>query len=211
MLSEESRDVVILYDRVLEWSKYGKWRRKVYPIVLDIVSRSVERCGVVGIVSRNYDMTKDLHELLERAGYRVSSDWKQNLETRADVYIITTMGKWYRGISILPKKSPQGDFPVIIAFFQGKIDPSSHPFLLDELSLFFNKEYQYRRELMYGRNLQALYRFNRFGKNRHIMILFDHRWKLAYRVFYHRKWAREFQRLEVDDISRLHEITKNIL
>jgi len=211
LLTEESRDVVILYDMVLEWDKYDKWRRKMYPVVLDIVAKSVDRHGVAGIVSRNYEMTRDLHKLLEQAGYKVSSDWRQNLEGEADVYIITTMGKWYRGISILPKKSPQGDFPVIIAFFQGKVDQSSHPFLLDELSLFFNKEHQYRRELMYGKNLQALYRFNRIRRNRHVMILLDHRWKLAYRVFYYRKWAREFQRFEVDDLAKLYEMARNVL
>jgi len=210
----KEKDVMIVYRNALLWSKRDEWKPIVLPQVVELVRVAITKHGVVGVVSRNYELTRDLEEMLAKMGYGVvsdlDSDFKKRLDT-AQVIIVTTKGRLYRGVNILRKDLT--DIPVVIGFYQGKTPVEHYPYLADYLFEHAGEDIFriYVKELVYAKNLQALYRFIRKRENRHVIILFDWRFHEAYYHFFKDRLYSDTVRVEVDDLAKVAEVAKQYL
>ena len=206
------KDIAIFYTDKLLWKKYSEWRTSVYTQVAELVKLGVNKYNLVGIVSRNYKMTMELTDLLERLGYNVASDmtsdFKRKLEN-AQVIIITIKGKLYRGINILRNLD---DVKVVLAFYQGSVDFEHHPAILDVLQVFGDGTRDlypiYVREMRMAKNIQAVYRFVRRHENRHVLVFFDWRYHEALYHYFRNKLNEDIVRVEVDDLDKIASVAK---
>jgi len=208
------KDVMVIYRGMLLWNKRGEWKSVVFPQVAELVRLSVAKYGVVGIVSRNYELTSDLENLIGGMGFTVVSDLDQDFRSKIDVaqvIIVTTKGRLYRGVNILRKGL--NDVPVVVAFYQGKTPNEHYPYLADYLLEHAGEEMfkTYVRELVYAKNLQSLYRFIRKRENRHVIVLFDWRFHEAFFHFFRNKLYDEIVRVEVDDLSKICDVAKQYI
>jgi len=213
-MGNKSKDVMVIYRDMLLWKKYNEWKPIVLPQVAEIIRISVPRHGVVGIVSRNYEMTKDLEDLIMRMGFAVVSDLDPDFRSKIDtaqVIIVTTKGKLYRGINIL--RSNLSDVPIVLAFYQGKSPSEHYPYLSDYLMEHAGEDVfrMYVREMVYAKNLQSLYRFIRKRENRHVMVLFDWRFHEAFYHFFRNKLYDEIVHVEVDDLNKIVDVVKQYI
>ncbi|MEM4620953.1 MAG: hypothetical protein QW607_12175 [Desulfurococcaceae archaeon] len=178
-------DKIIIYNKILRWDDEDKWRKSVYPILLSIVNKVVDKGYPVGIVSRNLIQSKSLTELLEGMGFIVYSDHRDNNPKpfyQADAVIVTVLGKGYRGINLYTRKnSSRWDFPVVVGFYQGRglgrkhIHPFFYEILRDEGRVGDEID-TFVKEMIMGKNFQTLFRFVRDKTKEHILILMDRRW-----------------------------------
>jgi len=181
----ENHDYLLVLDDVQVYRKSAKleeqdWWKKIVPRLIDMVNVAVEKKGVVGVVSKNKEMTRKLHDLFISLGYEVTSDAvDEKPYPDAVIWIITVRGKWYRGVSLRPRKArDRRDFPVILAFYQAQ-DPRKKlnkvpPWLWDwEVNKF--EILTLCQDLIRAENLQTLFRFNRERDKRHLVVAFDRR------------------------------------
>jgi len=217
--TRREKDTIIILNQELHWSMRTEWQRKLYPQLLEIVRTATELHGAVGVVSRNYAQTEALEKLFESAGFSVWSDRKDDnsVDYRdAEVVIITTMGKGYRGVSLFTKRSGQGDFKVIIAFFQAKglsranIHPVFYDMLVDDpLHPDHDELGDFIEDLTLAKNFQSLFRFNRFRSNKHLLILLDKRWWKALTTY---AWKYFFDANRIDvDIDNVAQVAVPII
>jgi len=131
-------------------------------------------------VSKNKEMTRRLHDLFTNLGFEVTSDAvDEKPYPDAAIWIITVRGKWYRGVSLRPRKlKDRRDFPVIIAFYQAQ-DPrkklSKVPPWLWDWEVDKNEIITLCWDLTRAENIQTLFRFNRERDKRHLVVVFDKR------------------------------------
>jgi len=213
-IGNKARDVMIIYRGMLLWRKYAEWKPVVLPQVVEIVRLGVQKHGVVGIVSRNYELTRDLETLISRMGFNVVSDLDPDFRSKIDdanVIIVTTKGKLYRGINIL--RNNLSDVPMVVGFYQGKSPSEHYPYVADYLIEHAGEDVfrAYVKEMVYAKNLQSLYRFIRKRENRHVMVLFDWRFHEAFYHFFRNKLYDEIIRVEVDDLSKMLDFAKQYI
>uniref|UniRef100_A0A7J2TCC3 Helicase ATP-binding domain-containing protein n=1 Tax=Ignisphaera aggregans TaxID=334771 RepID=A0A7J2TCC3_9CREN len=209
-VGEKRQDVMVIYKGKLLWKDYPKWKPTVQSQVAELVRVTTSKYGVVGIASRNYQLTRDLEAVLSSMGFKVVSDLDPDFRSKilsSEVIIVTTKGRLYRGINILRGIS---DVPVVIGFYQGAEPKEHYPPISDYILEHCGEEIfkTYVRELVYAKNLQSLYRFIRQRKNRHIMVLFDWRFHEAFYHFFRNKLYDEIVRVEVDGLSRVSDVAK---
>ncbi len=183
-IDSPNKDMLLVYDGrqtykknvVLE--KQGWWR-EVIPRLIDMVNTAVQKFGVVGIVSKNKTMTGKLHEIFTNLGYETTSDQiDERPEPNAEVWIVTVRGKWYRGVSLRPRKlKDRKDFPITIAFYQAQ-DPKKRatkipPWMWDDVDV--RIPWELCNDLIRAENVQTLFRFNREREKKHLVVLFDRR------------------------------------
>ena len=209
---EMEEDTIIILDKQLNWIERKKWKRILYPQILEIVNESVKKFGTIGIISRNYEQNLELVKLFQSSGYTVWSD-RLHMGTQdegkymdSDVVIITTRGKGYRGVNLFSKRTG-GDFPVIIGFYQSKGDDIVHPMwrtmFADDPDDPYSEMSNFIRDLVMAKNIQSLFRFNRYRRRKHVLILLDKRWITAMRtyvLFYYKK-SNEIT-INMEDLSR---------
>ncbi|MEM4818972.1 MAG: hypothetical protein QXQ91_01495 [Nanopusillaceae archaeon] len=209
MKSSRVPDILVILDKVLPWITESTWRKKIYPQVLSVIEKTHEKGYPVGIVSRNLEQACSLTESLENLGYTVWSDHREDNPRPfyyADVVIITTMGRGYRGVNLYTRKTfNRWDFPVVIGFYQGKaIDRAHvHPFFYGLLSDNpFNKEEDEIGELivqmLHAKNVQSLFRFVRDKQKEHLLILLDQRWRDALKMYTHHYYSKS-KRMNVEN------------
>jgi len=213
-IGSRPKDVMIIYRDKLLWKKYSEWKATVLTQVVEISRFAVNKYNVLGIVSRNYALTNDLQSILEKMGYRVVSDLEKDFRKKMDVaqvIIVTTKGKLYRGVNILRKGI--SDINVVIGFYQGSFQKEHYPLIADYLTELAGEEVfsTYVREMTYAKNLQSLYRFVRKKENRHVMILFDWRFHEAFYHFFRNKLYDEIMRVEVDDLNKVADIARQYI
>ncbi len=130
---KQEKDVLIFLRQRLLYKDYEKWRRPVLTAITDIVERAVRRYERVGIVSRRYSIAVELARLLREIGFEVVVDAERNFRERirtAQVIILTTKGRLYRGINILVGEE---DVRVVVALWQGSLEKKHHPRIEDLL------------------------------------------------------------------------------
>ena len=209
---EKQKDVAVFYTGKLLWRQYNVWKPLVFSQVSEIVRVGVRKYGIVGIVSRNYEMTRDLVQTLKDMGYNVASDlstdFRRTVE-KAHVIVITVKGRLYRGINILRNLD---DIKVVIGFYQGSVEFEHHPAVLDVLQVFGDGTRDlypiYVKEMKMAKNIQAVYRFVRRHENRHVLVFFDWRYHEALYHYFRNKLSEDIVQVEVDDLSKVSDVAK---
>ena len=211
--SRDVKDYMIIYRGKLLWKKYEKWKPLALRQLVEIVRAGVDKHGVVGVVSRNYRMTQDIENVLKELGYEAVSDLDPDFQSAiadAEVIVLTTKGKLYRGVNILRQA---GDIPIVFGFYQA-MEPREHypQFVKSLLDGAGEAVFEmYVREMTYAKNLQALYRFIRRQSSSHVIVLFDWRFHEAFYHFFRNKLYERFVRVEVDDIEKIADVAKQYI
>jgi hypothetical protein len=220
--NKPGKDTILLYTNPFYWSDHDKWRKKVYPKIIGLVDEVVNNGYSIGIIARNHKQNRVLTELLEQAGFTVWSDAREVNRVHyslADAVVITVLGRAYRGVSLFTKRNKDGmkDFKVIIGFYQAKglnrrnLHPLFSQMMIDNpLNPDDDEVGDFIMELTQAKNLQALFRFNRFRQNNHIILLLDRRW---YNALLNYAWKYYFksQRIEGNDVNTLVKVAVDIL
>ena len=163
-LPYENKDKVLVYDKVLLWGKHKNWLPQILTVIKEICN--IERS--VGIVSRNYEVTRVISEYLKDSGFNVLDDYNNinDINKASRIHIITVNSKACRGVS-LPDKD------IVIALFQ---------YMQVEKRGFHIKYYleecpieKLGKALNYCDNLQAIFRFIRRADREHVVVLLDKR------------------------------------
>lgn len=108
--AKPDRDIVLILNERLYWKRREEWYPDIFSELIKIAKVSVEKYGVLGVVSKNKEMTRDLVNLFKGAGFSVWADIdydphrSRNVFTRADVVILTVRGPLYRGRSVFSVK-----------------------------------------------------------------------------------------------------------
>jgi len=189
-------DTIIILSEQLNWTTRKYWMRKLAPQLLEIAKVSIERFGTLAIIARNYEQNKILEELFTSAGYTVWSDRRGQNEhdyRDVDVVILTVLGKGYRGVNFFSRRTG-ADFPVILAFYQAHgpnvLHPIFHFMFQDDPEDEYSEMSNFIRDLVMAKNVQALFRFNRYRSRKHLLVLLDKRWWSAinyYVSYYYRR------------------------
>jgi len=213
-------DQVFIHRDFLLMKDVDKW----YQILFKIIEKSVEYVKPIGLISRNYQLTERLFYNLQSLGYKVIADKfakPSDLKNENyEIYILTTHGKFYRGIS-LP------DCKLIIATYQAyvKNEVNTHLGILNTIYLTLHEhfiedkfdEYLYNIDVIeqYASNLQAVYRFNRNPINNHVMLLMDKNFEIAIKYLFmrYKSWFRtEYENnrimIKIDNLFDLSKIEK---
>lgn len=222
-----ARDTVILYDQVLRWddtvSNLGLIKRWLHLLA----EKSIRKYGCFGILTRNYDLSKELYKFFVDLGFKVFSDhrgspnraeirrgrWRTRIETDKEIIMIMVSGPIKQGIDIIPKSSRVGDVKIVVGFYQGKEDAKLHPSILREMHeglREYSKEYDldvdelddiYKEQKLMARNLQALHRFSRIRENEHIYILLDKRWEKAFEEYFYDRYWRSMNKYKSENLD----------
>jgi len=162
------------------------------------------RQNFVGFISPNKEYSKKLVEILTKKGYNVCSDVKDEHpppmhESEKYNYVVTTKGKWFRGVNLADK-------PIIIGIYQwqtygGKL--KIHNPLIQEI---LSKEEidALREQFVPAENVQALFRLNRIPYRQHAMIV-ERKFADALRMFLP-KYYEKCEKHSISDISELKKI-----
>lgn len=210
-----TQDVAIFYRGYLSTEEMDEWWPIVSPQVAELVRIGVQRYGVVGIVAKRHSLADRIISVLSNMGFRIVHDKMRREEfnsllPEAQVVVLTTRGKLYRGVNILPKGVD--DVPFIIAFYQGAKDAEFHPEISNVMTDINDELLEtYVREMVYAKNLQAVYRFNRKSGRRHVMVFFDWRFHQAYYHFYRNYLYYYLVRVEVDDLSKVADVARQYI
>lgn len=170
---DRDKDTIVFSPNTLVAS-YNTLSDKVIDAIKRICRRAVSVYGVCAIVSRSHEFTRYIRRIFERNGLIVTDDAKDTspIET-ADIFILTVGGKFYRGVSLFSRKINSSEFPVIVSLFQGT--PPKMPHAIFELIRDIERFREYANELIYAKNLQSVYRFNRNSDRSHILVFLDKR------------------------------------
>lgn len=208
MRTRPSNDLIIISNEELWHAATEAWWRRLAPQLLEIAGAAIRRFGAVGIIARSKENNLRTAELLEKGGYSVWSDARDEnrIDYRdAEVVIITTLGKGYRGINFFSRRTG-GDFPVIVAFFQARANDIKHPlfhFMFVDDPDEESEMSKFVRDLLYAKNVQALFRFNRYRSRKHLLILLDARWWSALNAYAH--YYYRLSNVVKTDLDRLAE------
>ncbi|RLE92259.1 MAG: hypothetical protein DRN04_10825 [Thermoprotei archaeon] len=160
-IKSEFKDIILWSRKTLKWSEKDEW----LPTVLKTIKEYSCKFRKIGIASRNYTLTKILHEYME-ASFKVTSDYYDKKPRAAEVYIWTTRGKWYRGIS-LP------DTDIVFCFYQYPLETKPlNPLVLRTI---VEKDIEYFKLLNNAVNTQSYFRSNRKRSKTHVIVLLDRR------------------------------------
>jgi len=211
MRGKMADDTIVLMTEQLNWCARKAWMRKLAPQLLEIASASVERFGTIAVISRNYEQTRELEQLFTSANFTVWSDRlgdNNEYDYRdVDVVILTVLGRGYRGVNFFSRRTG-ADFPVIVAFYQvagpNILHPLFHFMFVDDPDDEYSEMSNFIRDLVMAKNVQALFRFNRYRTRRHLLVLLDKRWWSAinyYVSFYYRR--ANTVSVDIDNVSNI--------
>jgi len=192
---KKSRDTIIYLDMKLYEEKKEKW----LPKVIQLLDQVLTRVSPVGLTVRSKDVGEVIVKEMLNRGWRVSHDTSGvHVDPFADLWILTIGGKLYRGVSFRPHKGriqrgaeERYDFPIGGGMYQygeleveydvwGKVKlPTLHP-LIQQMGL---DPWRYHKEVRDGVNVQAVFRFNRYRDEQHLMVVLDKRLYTAMNVY----------------------------
>ena len=178
-VKSEFKDRLVWNCSLLKWEERESWTPKALEFI------EAHLTGRVGIASRNYRLTKAIHDYFQNK-YEVTSDYYHEKPKRdAKIIVWTTRGKWYRGIS-LP------DTDVIFCFYQYPLDaPPLNPYLIKAID---ERDVKYFQLLNDAVNVQSYFRSNRIRRREHIMYFMDRRGYTALNRVFPRAWVRKCKR-----------------
>ena len=174
-IKSEFKDDIAWNYRILKWKERDLW----FPKVLNLIERYCS--SRVGIASRNYALTRMIHEHLE-ASFKVTSDYYHRKPKDAEVIIWTTRGKWYRGVS-LP------DTDTIFCFYQYPLEVYEEPINPVIMKVFVEKDIEYFKLLNDATNVQSYFRSNRVRNKKHLIVFLDARGYHAFNEVFPYKWV----------------------
>ena len=170
-------DVIFFLDK----ASTEKNRHALLSLLSELIESKLEgvlKHNDMGFVSPNYRVTQQLAQLLKKKGYSVVSDVDYDkppsfYQSSEYNYVVTTKGKWFRGVNVADK-------PYIFGMFQwqnplGEIE-IQNPYILMKLREVHGPLYVYplneiKRGFIYAENVQSLFRLNRVPSQAHVMIL----------------------------------------
>ncbi len=220
--SKRATDILLMYKRSLYMKEYEEWKLEVHSAVLEIAKTAKENGWAIGIVSKNETQSKDLTNMLEGAGFVVWSDHRRNLVdySEADVVIIRPLGKGYRGVSFFTRKNKDKnikDFRVIIAFFQRKginrndIHPIFYQMLSDDINSGVDEIGDFIEQMVYAKNFQSVFRFNRFRNHEHLLVLMEWDYWKVFNMYAWRYFNKYARRLDFDNINDVVNVANSII
>ena len=190
MKAKKTDDITVMLTEPLNWKDRSRWMPVLAPQLIEIATAAVEKFGTVGVIARSYEQNRELINLFTSSGFTVWSDYlgeRNEYDYRdADVVILTVLGKGYRGVNFFSKRTG-ADFPVILGFYQAHGPNIMHPLFRmmfeDNPDDPHSEMTYFIKDLVMAKNVQALFRFNRYRSRKHLMILLDKRWWSALHAY----------------------------